>query len=211
MNLQDAVIRALVQLRPNRGINFPTKRTPTWAVNGLLEHLGFDQRDPIVLDPCCGDGEVVEHISRFNSKLEVFALDLDPKNVARTRERALPNVSCQLNDVLREAPRNILAPHFIISRPPKDLVTAYARRARELAPSRCNVCLLIPLEWLRSRSRRLVGVNEPDVIALQPRPHTIPTFGWVVWRPKMCGRWSVIEATHSEETHSTSDARALSA
>lgn len=170
--------------------------TPAWCVEAIRPHL---PNAGIVLDPACGQGELL-HAFREGSIL-LQGIDLDAGRVAAARAAFPSNGAFDVGDALA-----CTWPGFdlVICNPPFSHGLEFLERALSLAAPRATVAFLLRLTFLESRERRSFHLAHPsDVYVLSERPKFRPgrdgkmatdsvTCAWFVFGPGRGGRWSIL-------------------
>lgn len=156
--------------------------TPAWVTQALLPRLALTHDGPWrdVLDPCCGDGAILDC---FGNELTV-GIELDEaRAVAAHAKGHLITVA----DALIE-PWPVV--QLIITNPPFSLAEEFVRRAIGFAAeSGATVAMLLRLAFLESSGRAPLHREFPsDVYPLSSRPSFTPdgktdscAYAWFVW------------------------------
>lgn len=151
-------------------------RTPAWVTRAILPHLGINEGS-VVLDPCCGDGAILDVIESAHPKALRFGIELDGDRAARARARH----TVEQRDALDVAPwafrfqqsfPNAAYPTVVVTNPPFKTAMGFVTRARsEVAPRLGLVAMLLRLNWLASKERRGFHCASPgDIHVLSRRP-----------------------------------------
>lgn len=183
--LPDRVARAALDYYP----------TPSWCVEAIRPHL---PKAAQILDPACGEGELLQPFAKESSVLR--GIELDPGRADRAHRVA---AFVTVGDAIEvEWPYADLA----ICNPPFSHALAFVERAVawRAAHPRSTVAFLLRLTFLEAQERRRFHQTNPsDVYVLADRPKFRPgkngkmstdsvTCAWFVWGPGRGGRWSVL-------------------
>lgn len=180
--------------------------TPEWATRAILPHLtrGF------VLDPCCGEGAILdvindEWMSEIASvgKLPVINTAGIEIDLARFRVSCGTGHDVEHRDALKTEPWPWCGPsgkYQILTNPPYSLAMEFILRAAVEAP-RVDRTFLLRLNFLGSQKRAgWLRANAPDVFVLPRRPSFTPDgktdateYAWFSWGPKRGGQIRILE------------------
>ncbi len=163
--------------------HFPT---PSWVSELLVQH-GLRQRwweaGDEVLDPCCGEGALLDVLAQAG--LKTHGLELDPGRAGEARRRG--HQASQRDSLDPEAwwPRVPV----IITNPPFVLAEPFVRRALSVLPARGRLCMLLRQSWQEPVGTRGALLREtlPDVLFLPKRPRydlrgsDSVTSAWFCW------------------------------
>jgi len=165
-------------------------RTPAWCVEALLEH---EHLMPVVYDPACGDGAILEVLqSSFHT---VHGLELDA-STALLASQAL-DTPIAVGDYLDP---DVVHPFRsdVVMNPPYKLAAEFVRAALQRSEPRAKVCALLRLGFLGSSRKRidLVGPGSclKSVYVLAKRPSftgdsrtDASSYAWFVWQAGYVG------------------------
>lgn len=185
--------------------NYPTAE---WAVERFLEErVDFAKAGPKWIEPCVGDGVIVEMVDRFRDDIDWTVCDIRDTSPALHRI-GLTDDQITIGDFLEWAVAH-KEPTFdvLMMNPPFWLTAEFVNHARKLAA--CVVCFQT-LNLLGSEERNdWMRANVPDLYVLPDRPsHTgdgktdAIYSGWYVWGPvtdKEPGLLTVLECTDLDE------------
>lgn len=170
--------------------------TPGSAVEPILPFL---PRCDSVLDPACGQGELL----RFFPNATRYGLELD----ARRAEQACQKYArgnhhhLQVGDAL-SATWPLVG--LVVCNPPFTHALEFVQRSLSQEEPRTTHAFLLRLSFLESKERRAFHEAWPsDVYVLSERPKFRPnrfgkmasdniTCAWFVWGPGRGGRWAVL-------------------
>jgi hypothetical protein len=144
---------------------------PHWCGRRLLDAESFD---PVILDPCCGWGRILE------AALAAGHRALGSDIIDRGAAARVPGVEFRVADFLRDSP--IAQPPFsIVGNPPFDQLQEFVERALTLRV--CKFAFIWRLERLAA-ARWLRATPLARVYLLNPRPsmppgHHIESGGYV--------------------------------
>lgn len=155
-------------------------KTPPWCTRAILPHLDIRPYSDTILDPCCGDGAILDVIADKYPKAPRFGFEIEDERLLKARERHPHTiVRDALGDstvwALKDEALRILAihgaPRFIITNPPYSLAMEFVQRARKEIRFGGTVAMLLRLPWLASEGRApWLRENTPSVYVLPRRP-----------------------------------------
>lgn len=163
--------------------------TPKWAVDAILPHMGAPTR---VLDPACGDGELLRAAADFwHGRVQMYGIDIEDRGWPLTDVR----------DALKPEPWPVV--DMILANPPYSLAFEFVCRALQEARRRNRqngtCAVLLRLAWLAGQKRAEFHRQHPsDVYVLSKRPSFTGAgtdsadYAWFVWGPDRGGRWFVL-------------------
>lgn len=167
-------------------------RTPASCTRSIL-HAAFPpftaKFGARVLDPCCGDGAILDVVKQEWPAAETHGIELDKERASIAMERGhnVRSYPDALDD--HDWSRNE-RPHLILMNPPFSLSLEFVERAlREVDPFGV-VCALLRLNWLASvRRAPFLRAHTPSVYVLPKRPSftadgrvDAADYGWFCWR-----------------------------
>lgn len=166
--------------------------TPAWCVEVLLPHL---PRGP-VLDPCAGEGAILDAVRDGWGDVPCFGIEADEGRAATLREKGYSCIHWDglTTDWPPEYP-------LVIMNPPYLLAEAFVRHALEHAAAvgGGTVAALLRLAFLEGQARSSFHRDHPaDVLALSRRPSftgggtDATAYAWFIWAPGRGGRWRVL-------------------
>lgn len=172
--------------------------TPAWCVRAILPHLPASSE---VLDPCAGNGALLDVLRTEGHDRDSRAIEIDPERRAEAQRRG-HNVHRE-GDALALSPGAWANPHLIIMNPPFSLAQEFVERALAERHPRGTVAALLRLGFLASAKRAAFHQAYPsDVYVLPKRPSFTPDgrtdasdYCWLVWGPGRGGRWQVLEVS----------------
>jgi hypothetical protein len=141
-----SLINLLAKGRPD---NF---QTPEWPVLSLLSHIppsfDFQIGKKGILDPCCGEGQLVKSINTYFKTSIAFGQDVDQGVDFLNNNQTYDNVSC------------------IITNPPYSIKDEFIARCYELKKP---FALLMPLSALEGRKRQPLYQEHGMQLVLLPK------------------------------------------
>lgn len=165
-------------------------RTPAWVAHSLFRRLQHLIPAPAtVLEPCAGDGALLEPLRSAWPAATVDAYDIDPRHEAVRRRSAFVDDSRQRYDL-------------VVTNPPFSHATEILFYGLAKCRAGGHVALLLRLGFLSSQERAsLYRTHYPRfVLPLSARPtfrgaHSDPKtdYMWAVWRQGRRSRRGVIE------------------
>ena len=161
--------------------HYPTPRSAVVALVRYAERLRLWQRGETVLDPCAGEGALLDVLAEVG--LVTRGVELTERaRVAAERHRVTQG------DGLIELAQNPCP--LVVMNPPYSIGYDFVRQAVEHRPARGLVCSLMRLSWLEPTDERRVFLveNKPTVLILPQRPDFLRngkadniTSAWFVW------------------------------
>lgn len=161
-------------------------RTPATAVEAILPHL---TAGGIALDPCAGDGAILD-VLKDSGRFELVAgLELDINlQAACAKKHACLQVDAFVGDWCK--------PDIVVMNPPFKHALPFLERALKEAP---EVACLLRLGMLAGIKRSVFWQAHPaDVFVLPKRPSftgggcDFSEYMWAVWGTRRGGRWQVL-------------------
>lgn len=155
--------------------------TPAWCTRSILPHLPPARS---VLDPCCGDGAILDVVRTFWPSTERFGFEIDTNRAAMASQKH--GITCMRLDALD--PQYQWGNHdLILTNPPYALAMEFVQRA--IASGAGYVAMLLRLNWLASQKRAAwMRAHTPSVYVLPRRPSftgkgtDATEYAWMVWR-----------------------------
>lgn len=148
--------------------------TPAWATRSLLRRLGLERqifargRSPTVLDPCAGNGAILEVVRAEWPESQLLAFELRAEREAAIRGAMSDNGCFLARDSLTREPWEIhgCSADLVLTNPPfvKDL--AFVERALREAPF---VAMLLKLSFMASIARLPFHKEHPSSVLPLPR------------------------------------------
>ncbi len=169
-------------------------RTPAWATRAILPHLPAAGS---VLDPCAGDGTIIQALLDGGFGGLVDAMEIDGERAA-----AIPGADVLVCDALTEGEDFWAIPHaLVVMNPPFRLALRFVERALDAQDGhRGTTAALLRLGMLASQARASFWRAAPaDVYVLPRRPSFTgggtdsADYAWFVWGPGRGGRWQVLD------------------
>ncbi len=164
--------------------------TPAWVTRAILPHL----RCGSVLDPCCGDGAILDVIGK---EWATFGLELDAGRAGKAAARHA--VTC--TDALVGGPWPDA--DACVTNPPYALAMPFIERALvwcACGVSDREVAFLTRLNFLGSQKRADFHRRHPcDVYVLPKRPSftgggtDATEYCWMAWGPGRGNRWFMLD------------------
>ena len=165
--------------------------TPAWCTRAIFRALDL-RRIVSVLDPCCGDGAILDIATEMTYGALRYGLELD---VARADHAALEH-SVRCVDALAD---DWPMAQAIVTNPPYALAQEFVQRAADQCPSAIRAFLL-RLNFLGSAKRAgWLRASMPDVYVLPRRPSftgkgtDATEYAWMVWGPGRGGRVGILD------------------
>lgn len=145
--------------------------TPRWCTLALLRYWArwvWAPREPMVLDPACGEGAILEAVRSEIPEASTRGVELDTGRAEAACARRLEVVQGDGLEI------EWGSPDLVIGNPPYSLATEFAWKTAEWAseePRRAGA-LLLRLSFLEPASGRAVLFERyrPDVLILPRRP-----------------------------------------
>jgi hypothetical protein len=161
--------------------------TPVPVTLAILPHL--NTLSGLVLDPCAGDGAILDAISSFRpleEDLVLHGIELDEKRAAQA---SAGGHSVDHEDALSREPWSLIGEiSAVVMNPPFKLAMEFVTRAIAEVPHG-DVAALLRLNWLSSKGRSDFHRKHPsDVYILTSRPE----FAASLKCKKKCG-WEVLQ------------------
>ena len=165
-------------------------RTPAWCVEALMEH---EQLMPIVYDPACGDGAILQVLQGcFHT---VHGLEIDARSALRASQSL--DAPIGVGDYLDPSVAHPLRADVVMN-PPYRMAAEFVRAALRRSEPRAKVCALLRLNFLGSSRKRLDLVGPESelarVIVLPKRPSFTGDgksdaceYAWFIWEVGHCG------------------------
>ncbi len=163
--------------------------SPPWVIELLLPLL-----PPIksVLDPCCGDGAILDAIKSINPQIDTFGIEIEENRfkIASTKH------SAQFGDALQQPWHPV---DFIITNPPFSKGLEFLKYSLEKLPN-VPIAALLPLTFMGSIGRSEFHQQHPsEVLVLKKRPSfngrkttdQIP-YAFFIYGTGRAGMWSVV-------------------
>lgn len=177
--------------------------TPPWATRALLRALSpISLVRETVLDPCCGDGAILDVIGQQWSWMMLAGYEINEQRAEIARSKH----SVTRRDALSAMPWTTSASgplRWIITNPPYGLALQFAQRAiAEISNDGATgtVAMLMRLNWLASQKRaEWMHANTPSVYVLPKRPSftnkgtDATDYAWMVWRHGDIPRVHILE------------------
>lgn len=170
--------------------------TPAWCTRLILPELRLVSC-PIVLDPCAGEGAILNIVEKDLFDLDYTAgIEIDPARAAISCAQCADALTVEWRD------SNADRPDLVITNPPYKLALEFIAKALgEVAPGG-EVAMLLRLNFLGSQKRAgFLRANPPDVYILPKRPSftgvgtDATEYAWMVWGPGRGGRWQLLDTS----------------
>ena len=165
--------------------------TPAWVTRAILPHL---PKRGDVLDPCAGDGSLLEVLGAASD--DVRGIEIDEGRSLACRSKI---IRCVTGDALA---MSWSSPALIITNPPFSLAMEFVVKSLVTAlPYGGTVAMLMRINWLASQERAAFHKAYPsDVYVLPRRPSFTgdgkcdsTDYGWFLWAPGSGNRWYVLD------------------
>ena len=167
--------------------------TPAWVTLAILPHLDIrpnDREGFDALDPCCGDGAILDVLRAHGAT--TFGIELDADRAAEAIRRG-HHVECA--DALTAS---WPAVPLTITNPPFSLAQEFVDRSLEAARPLGTVAFLLRLAFLESAERAAFHKSNPsDVYVLANRPSYCAVVTCAANGKTGCG-WTVTLPTDAE-------------
>lgn len=180
--------------------------TPAWATRSLLRAFGaIGLTRETVLDPCCGDGAILDVVKAEWPWMKLAGYELNEQRADAARSKH----SVKQRDALSAEPWTTTAtdPRWIITNPPYGLALQFAQRAiaeisneNDHGQATGTVAMLMRLNWLASQKRAAwMRAQTPSVFVLPKRPSftgggmDATDYAWMVWRRGDIPRVQILE------------------
>jgi len=163
--------------------------TPRDVVEKLFDHYFLDGVDnETILEPCAGDGVIVEAIKRRYPRAVISAIEIDA-----THEDALQATEPDfyvLKDFLKLNNAQLNCYDWVITNPPFSLAQEFIEKSLQIAQK--GVIMLLRLNFLGSQKRHNFWIkNPPDkIMVLSKRPSFTGNgtdsqeYAWFIWDKK---------------------------
>ena len=179
-------------------------RTPAWAVHRILEALPASMRRGVWMDPCAGEGSIIQAAQGVLDGIQWKAIEL--RDECRDQLEAIPDCSVTIDNYLRQQPSGHV--DVVLMNPPYRLAEEFIVHAMKHARF---VVVLLRLNFLGAEKRsELLRAWAPDVYVLPNRPNFIPgqsgtdsiEYAWMVWDsslPRAVGTVQVLPPSSKAE------------
>jgi hypothetical protein len=162
-------------------------RTPAWTTKAVLPHLKLGDR-PIVLDPFCGDGAILDAVSDVYPHAVTYGIEIDADRAKAAGKKH--RVTC--GDAFAV---DFGSPTCIITNPSFSKAMVSLERSLPSFKDRIDVAFLLRLNFLGSAKRaEFHKANPCDVFVLPKRPEFCASITCRIGRPSApqvgCG-WHV--------------------
>ncbi len=178
--------------------------TPAYVVEAILPHLALGG---LVLDPCAGEGNILDVVSDIIGVSNVIAYEIDPTRAAvcdskgytainRIDEGVAAFEKTVCRDALSSKPWHSV--DLVIMNPPYRRAQEFVERAcDEMSSTNGTVAALLPLTWVESIKRyEFHRVCPGDFYFMAQRPsftgdNKTDSVGymWAIYGPGRGGRW----------------------
>lgn len=161
-------------------------RTPEWVVDSLIQTLGAPYfSGAYVLEPCAGDGVIVEKIRSCSHSAQITAIEIRPEEKQNLIEAGADQVI--IDNFLEFSGRNP-NPDIIITNPPYSIAQEIIEHCFEIAPN-AEIIMLLRLAFLESKKRKPFWDKHPvtQLYVLSERPSftskgtDATAYAWFVW------------------------------
>lgn len=165
--------------------------SPLWATRALKEQVP-ELRGGVLLEPCCGDGRMALELLGAFDQLILNDLAEPPPRVAPALQGMVGHTQ---GDGLRPQLWELAKPDWVVTNPPFNLATDFARLA--LQHAKRGVALLLRCTWLEPTQSRAALLQETPpmrVVALSrisfdgQGSDSAPAW-WFVWLRGPDGGW----------------------
>lgn len=155
--------------------------TPGWCTRAILPFVGQElartkreATSPIhVLDPCCGEGAILDNVASSTTALSVrrqsaiaHGIELDPGRAKKAQEK---------HRLIKDGDAHTTSwptVDIILTNPPYNDAMAFVERALK----ECDVvCMLLRMQWLASAGRSAFHKEHPSRLHILS---TRPSFAW---------------------------------
>ena len=163
--------------------------TPAWVTKAILPHINL--RGP-VLDPCCGDGAILDQLPTFGIGIEI---NKERSEIAGQKHLVIYGSAL---DHSQQWP----ICNTIITNPPYVSALPFILRAIAQGFDDIGDCaFLLRLNFLGSKKRAEFHKNHPsDIFVLPQRPSytgdgatDATEYAWFVWGPNRGNRWQILK------------------
>jgi type I restriction-modification system DNA methylase subunit len=153
-------------------------RTPPYCTRAILPYIVV-RYGSTVLDPCCGDGAVLDAVKAYHPGITTCGIEIDAERAATAR-----------HDVVVGDALDMRWPEssVIITNPPYSLAMQFVQRALREVQQWGTVAMLLRLNWLASQKRAAwLRNNTPSVYVLPKRPsftgggNDACDYAWFLW------------------------------
>lgn len=162
--------------------------TPEWCTRALLPHL----TPGAVLDPCCGDGAILNVVVKEWSHI-TYGLEVDRDRASKAKERHGEGITWRNALVAEPWPYA----SQIITNPPYSLAQEFIDRAIK---TERDAAFLLRINFLGSQKRAAFHREHPcDLFVLPKRPSftnggtDATEYAWYVWGPGRGNRWTMLD------------------
>lgn len=168
--------------------------TPTWCIEALLKVIPKGRFD-FALDPCCGTGNILDALKKWDPNLVLQGFEIDPsksyiankKHTVTTRDALDAGCWGRLTEL-------------VITNPPYKSAMQFVEKSIR---NTHTTCMLLPLNFLGSQKRaKFHRENPSDIYILPKRPSFTGTgtdaceYAWFVWGTFEKGignRWRILD------------------
>jgi hypothetical protein len=178
--------------------HYPTPAPVTRALSRHAMAAGWWMAGETVLDPCCGEGAILDVLREDG--LQTRGIELDPGRASVARERGHANVLTGDALALWAEPCRI-----VVTNPPFLLAEEFVRLAMERRPNFGIVVMLLRNTFFESVKRASLHRSYPaDVYILPRRPkfngkgNDSVGVGWWVWGASPGNHWYVLESNDGD-------------
>ena len=142
--------------------------TPEWVTELIIPYLWDDLYLP-VLEPACGDGNIVKVLQRYGYS------NIACNDIVKPSEDSFivtNDIEYTIGDFLEYTPPLVVdAPLAIITNPPYNKAFEFVKHAVSILPPYGEAWFLLRLDFLESKKRQeWLRTNTPDVFVLPRRP-----------------------------------------
>ena len=163
-------------------------RTPEWVTRPLYQEIWPHlSKTGTILDPCAGDGVLVEPVAPRN---RVMCIDIDKEKVKILASKGFHT----LQDDFRKTGYRTTDTTLIIGNPPFSQAQAFVQACLERKQDKTWITLLMKLSLLEAKNRYKWWKNMPQRPALRilsARPSFTgdghsdhAAYAWYIWTPK---------------------------
>lgn len=167
--------------------------TPAWCTQALLDAVPELKGIRSVLDPCCGDGAILDVFGR--DQVHTIGYEINEERAATAKAKGH---DVDHHDALE---RSWDQADAIITNPPFFLAMEFIQKAITVAwAHNAYVAFLLRLNWLGSKKRKDFHQNRPaDLYIMSKRPSFTGgatdsiEYAWYVYHPSLKGgHWKLI-------------------
>jgi hypothetical protein len=170
--------------------------TPAWCTNTIARYLQRGNDLVSVLDPCCGDGAILDVLEIAWNTRERLGIEIDAQRAFHSGRRHNVLHADALEKTWPEA-------DLLVTNPPYSLAMEFIAKAIDwIGSTGREAAFLTRLNFLGSQKRATFHRRHPcDIHVLPKRPSftnggtDATEYCWMVWGPNRGNRWFMLKVT----------------